>query len=100
MTGRLSRVEGGESGADRIIPFPLCRSGTDFSVFVDVLGMRGLDVAFYQPRSRYHTTEDDARHCRFPLEPDLKKAMLMLRSQQAKGHSGICLAVLWRPYEL
>ncbi|KAG0124258.1 hypothetical protein HOY82DRAFT_494226 [Tuber indicum] len=40
----------------------LIRSGTDYSVFVENLGMRGLDVAFYQPRSRYHTTEDDARH--------------------------------------
>ncbi|PUU77891.1 hypothetical protein B9Z19DRAFT_1101645 [Tuber borchii] len=40
----------------------LIRSGTDYTVFVENLGMRGLDVAFYQPRSRYHTTEDDARH--------------------------------------
>ncbi|PWW74989.1 hypothetical protein C7212DRAFT_345614 [Tuber magnatum] len=40
----------------------LIRSATDYSVFVENLGMRGLDVAFYQPRSRYHTTEDDARH--------------------------------------
>ncbi|CUS12769.1 unnamed protein product [Tuber aestivum] len=40
----------------------LIRSNTDYSVFVGNLGMRGLDVAFYQPRSRYHTTEDDARH--------------------------------------
>jgi hypothetical protein len=36
------------------------RSGTDYSVFVGELGMRGLDVAFYEPRARYHTTQDDA----------------------------------------
>lgn len=38
------------------------KSGTDFSVFVDSFGQRGLDIAFYSPRSRYHTEEDDARH--------------------------------------
>ncbi|RMY51060.1 hypothetical protein D0863_14696 [Hortaea werneckii] len=39
----------------------LIRSATDYQVFVDNQGMRGLDVAFYQPRARYHTVEDDAR---------------------------------------
>ncbi|KAK2601619.1 hypothetical protein QQS21_004854 [Conoideocrella luteorostrata] len=38
------------------------RSGTDFSVFVDDFGQRGLDIAFFSPRSRYHTEDDDARH--------------------------------------
>ncbi|KFG78944.1 putative zinc metalloprotease [Metarhizium anisopliae] len=38
------------------------KSGTDYSVFVDNYGQRGLDIAFYSPRSRYHTEEDDARH--------------------------------------
>lgn len=38
------------------------RSGTDYSVFKDRLGMRGLDVAFMEPRARYHTDQDDARH--------------------------------------
>ncbi|KAF2773192.1 putative zinc metalloprotease [Teratosphaeria nubilosa] len=37
------------------------RSDTDYSVFTKVLGMRGLDVAFFAPRSRYHTDQDDAR---------------------------------------
>ncbi|KAK8211598.1 hypothetical protein M8818_003253 [Zalaria obscura] len=37
------------------------RSGTDYSVFTEDLGMRGLDVAFMEPRARYHTSEDDAR---------------------------------------
>ena len=40
----------------------LIRSGTDYSVFTEVMGMRGLDVAFMEPRARYHTTQDDTRH--------------------------------------
>ena len=40
----------------------LVRSETDYSVFAPLLGMRGLDVAFMQPRSRYHTTQDSARY--------------------------------------
>lgn len=38
------------------------RSGTDYTVFEDVFGQRGLDIAFYSPRARYHTDQDDARH--------------------------------------
>ena len=38
------------------------RSQTDYVVFDDVLGLRGLDVAFIEPRARYHTTQDDTRH--------------------------------------
>ena len=38
------------------------KSQTDYIVFDDVLGLRGLDVAFFGPRSRYHTDQDDARH--------------------------------------
>ncbi|KAI1180824.1 hypothetical protein F4777DRAFT_585271 [Nemania sp. FL0916] len=38
------------------------RSNTDYIVFNGVYGMRGLDVAFYRPRARYHTNQDDARH--------------------------------------
>lgn len=37
------------------------RSSTDYSVFEEKLGLRGLDVAFMAPRARYHTNEDDAR---------------------------------------
>jgi len=37
------------------------RSGTDYSVFEEELGLRGLDVAFMAPRARYHTNQDDAR---------------------------------------
>ena len=40
----------------------LVRSQTDYVVFANDLGMRGLDVAFMEPRSRYHTEQDDARH--------------------------------------
>ncbi|KAK0635733.1 putative zinc metalloprotease NCU04133 [Bombardia bombarda] len=38
------------------------RSGTDYSVLHDIYGERGLDVAFYKPRARYHTNQDDAKH--------------------------------------
>ena len=38
------------------------RSQTDYVIFNDALGMRGLDVAFMEPRARYHTDEDDTRH--------------------------------------
>jgi len=37
------------------------RIGTDYSVFTTKLGLRGLDVAFFEPRARYHTSEDAAR---------------------------------------
>ncbi|MCJ1331638.1 hypothetical protein MMC10_008329 [Thelotrema lepadinum] len=40
----------------------LIRSDTDYSVFYGNLGMRGLDIAFFEPRARYHTDQDDARH--------------------------------------
>ncbi|UKZ83905.1 hypothetical protein TrVFT333_011720 [Trichoderma virens FT-333] len=38
------------------------KSGTDFEVFAPNFGQRGMDIAFYHPRSRYHTEDDDARH--------------------------------------
>ncbi|XDG02396.1 hypothetical protein ABKA04_002011 [Annulohypoxylon sp. FPYF3050] len=38
------------------------RSNTDYIVFNGVFGLRGLDVAFYRPRARYHTNQDDAKH--------------------------------------
>jgi hypothetical protein len=38
------------------------RSQTDYVVFEDILGLRGLDVSFWTPRARYHTNQDDARH--------------------------------------
>ncbi|KAL2259515.1 hypothetical protein VTK26DRAFT_6783 [Humicola hyalothermophila] len=38
------------------------RSATDYSVLCDTYGQRGLDLAFFRPRARYHTNQDDARH--------------------------------------
>ncbi|OAA52928.1 peptidase family M28 family [Cordyceps fumosorosea ARSEF 2679] len=38
------------------------KSGTDYQIFADHYGQRGMDIAFYEPRSRYHTEDDDARH--------------------------------------
>ncbi|KAH0609719.1 uncharacterized protein H6S33_012265 [Morchella sextelata] len=35
------------------------KSATDYDIFRDALHMRGLDVAFYMHRSRYHTPDDD-----------------------------------------
>jgi len=40
----------------------IIRSSTDYDVFKNTLGMQGLDVAFMEPRTRYHTTQDDTRH--------------------------------------
>lgn len=37
-------------------------SQTDYVVLDGMLGLRGLDVAFFDPRARYHTDQDDARH--------------------------------------
>nr|XP_036582773.1 peptidase family m28 family [Colletotrichum truncatum]KAF6791564.1 peptidase family m28 family [Colletotrichum truncatum] len=38
------------------------RSATDYSVWTENFGQRGLDIAFYRPRARYHTNQDDTRH--------------------------------------
>lgn len=40
----------------------IIRSQTDYVIFNDVLGLRGLDLAFMEPRARYHTEQDDTRH--------------------------------------
>ncbi|CAG8951426.1 hypothetical protein HYFRA_00007342 [Hymenoscyphus fraxineus] len=37
------------------------RSETDYVIF-RAEGYRGLDVAFWEPRARYHTNQDDAKH--------------------------------------
>jgi hypothetical protein len=39
----------------------LIRSETDYKVFYGELGLRGLDIAFMEPRARYHTVEDSTR---------------------------------------
>ena len=38
------------------------RSQTDYSVFNGNLSLRGLDVAFFEPRASYHTREDSTKH--------------------------------------
>lgn len=38
------------------------RSQTDYIVLNGELGLRGLDVAFFEPRARYHTSQDSARY--------------------------------------
>jgi hypothetical protein len=48
--------------ADNAFKSGLIKSGTDYEVFDQYLGQRGVDIAFYEPRSRYHTEDDDARH--------------------------------------
>lgn len=40
----------------------LIRSQTDYIIFDGQLGMRGLDIAFYANRARYHTDEDSTTH--------------------------------------
>jgi hypothetical protein len=50
----------------------LIRSETDYRVFYGELGLRGLDVAFMEPRARYHTVEDSTR------ETSLKSVWHML----------------------
>ena len=48
--------------ADNAYQLGWIRSRTDYQVFRDVYGQRGLDIAFYKPRNRYHTRNDDIRH--------------------------------------
>ncbi|KAK5110074.1 hypothetical protein LTR62_006319 [Meristemomyces frigidus] len=60
------------------------RSGTDYSVFTETLGMRGLDVAFFEPRARYHTDQDSARE----VSPDSVWHMLSASLETMKGLSG------------
>ncbi|MCJ1264362.1 hypothetical protein MMC22_004233 [Lobaria immixta] len=38
------------------------RSQTDYVVFNEILGLRGLDLDFMEPRARYHTEQDDTKH--------------------------------------
>lgn len=37
-------------------------SQTDYVVLNGIFGQSGLDLAFFKPRARYHTNQDDARH--------------------------------------
>ena len=40
----------------------LVASQTDYVIFNGAMKMRGLDVAFFEPRARYHTASDSTRH--------------------------------------
>ena len=40
----------------------LVRSQTDYVVLNGIMGYRGLDVAYIEPRARYHTNQDDSQH--------------------------------------
>ncbi|KAJ8130546.1 hypothetical protein O1611_g3083 [Lasiodiplodia mahajangana] len=63
------------------------RSNTDYIVFNGVYGMRGLDVAFYRPRARYHTNQDDARHAsRASLWHMLSNSLFTMKS--LSGNTG------------
>lgn len=53
------------------------RSETDYRVFYGELGLRGLDIAFMEPRARYHTVEDSTR------ETSLKSVWHMLSAALA-----------------
>ncbi|GAO16622.1 hypothetical protein UVI_02012440 [Ustilaginoidea virens] len=69
------------------------KSATDYSVFVDNFGQRGLDIAFFSPRSRYHTEEDDARHTSVDsiwhmLSAALASAESLSRSSSSARFSG------------
>ena len=37
-------------------------SQTDYVIFNGKMGLPGLDVAFFEPRARYHTSSDSSRH--------------------------------------
>lgn len=52
--GTVLSANGFESG--------LISSQTDYVVLEGMIGLRGLDVAFMEPRARYHTDQDDTRH--------------------------------------
>lgn len=77
-TGTVLTGDGFERG--------VIRSQTDYVIFNGVMGMRGLDVAFMEPRARYHTNQDDARHTgRDPLWHMLSAALTTTQKLTASG---------------
>lgn len=60
------------------------RSGTDYSVFNGDHRMRGIDVAFYEQRSKYHTDQDSARE----TSPDSLWHMLSAAISTTEGMTG------------
>jgi len=89
----------------------LVRSQTDYVVFNGILGLRGLDVAFIGPRSRYHTDQDDSRHtgqralwhmlsAALATTKRLTAASLTtnLDPKNTPGHAGVWFDVLGRQF--
>ena len=52
----------GDCGSADAFAQGVIRSQTDYIIFDGILGLRGLDVAFTEPRARYHTDQDDTKH--------------------------------------
>ncbi|KAK7708645.1 hypothetical protein SLS64_006747 [Diaporthe eres] len=65
------------------------KSQTDYVIFNGVYGQRGLDMAFYRPRARYHTNEDDVRHAsRASLWHMLSSSIATLQDLSDRTFSG------------
>lgn len=65
------------------------KSQTDYVVFNDIYGQRGLDMAFYRPRARYHTNEDDLRHTsRASLWHMLSSSLATMRDLSSRTFEG------------
>lgn len=65
------------------------KSQTDYVVFNGIYGQRGLDMAFYRPRARYHTNEDDVRHTsRASLWHMLSSSLATMRDLSSRTFGG------------
>lgn len=65
------------------------KSQTDFVVFHDVYGQRGLDLSFFQPRARYHTHDDDLKHTsRASLWHMLSSAVVTVQDLSSRSFVG------------
>ena len=70
------------------------KSQTDYVVFNEDLGYRGIDVAFMEPRSRYHTISDSTQ------ETSLDSVWHMLSAALATTESLLSSSQNeWRPYK-
>lgn len=65
------------------------KSQTDFVVFNDVYGQRGLDLSFYRPRAQYHTLDDDLKHTsRASVWHMLSSAVVIMQDLTSKDFIG------------
>ncbi|KAK9478066.1 hypothetical protein V1514DRAFT_294775 [Lipomyces japonicus] len=74
--GALKALSGAPSTSGNVIMQDMfaqrvIKSDTDYSVY-DVFGLKGLDMAYYKPRSRYHTPQDSIKS----TSPNAVKYML------------------------